>query len=142
MHVCITSSFTSSFMLQTFYFVISRGGAEDAEPTPTQRHSMPVYATGVESPWAWYRIVDLAHEDAEAANERRSNLRLSFMRSTVAVCYVSTKFPLQESSVRNKSSVRQRYMHIQSAQTMSPMILRGQVLCTMADNGKRCGACP
>jgi hypothetical protein len=42
MHVCHTSYFTSYFMLQTFYFVISRGGTEGTEPTPTKRHSMPV----------------------------------------------------------------------------------------------------
>ena len=41
---------------------------EGAEPTPTQRHSMPVYTTGMESPWACYRIVDLSRtEDAEDA---------------------------------------------------------------------------
>ena len=47
---------------------------------------------------------------------------------------------LQESSVGNRSSAQQQYMHIQSIQTMSPMILPGRVLCTMGDNGMRCGA--
>ena len=33
---------------------------------------MPVYTTGVESPWACYRIVDLAYEEARSPPQRHS----------------------------------------------------------------------